>query len=370
MPQPRKGKGARQGGKAVGGQFAAIRADDPPLADGDLTANHSRPLLRHDRQAFADLVRDAAAAGGLDQSLVERDYWMCQVATGLLAESKKYPGSYTSIGGGSLLSLLGITERLSEDVDISVSFVDGTDACSSNKSKNLMEEFQRRAEEKTDISAFRKPNGGGNFIRTVYYPFPTVLPQGSTAAQVKSDKGLRYIGREHMIRAEGMPYMGRFVQERELGLLPPDLAPRLIVGTHPLQVLADKLDAVCWREGQVPHEGQAVINQMVERVRDHYDIFRLLHWLRAENLLDHDSFIATVERTQHEERKLRKKMKSKRPERDRPAEGYASLRAWTSRTPEYAALSAAYPSLRSVVFGELPTYDEVCDAVHSAAEII
>ena len=78
---------------------------------------------------------------------------MCQVATGLLTESKKYPGSYTSIGGGSLLSLLGITERLSEDVDISVTFVAGTDDCSSNKSKNLMEEFQRHAEGKLGITA-------------------------------------------------------------------------------------------------------------------------------------------------------------------------------------------------------------------------
>ena len=75
------------------------------------------------------MLRDAAADGGLNEYLVERDYWMCQVATELLMESVRYPGSYTSMGGGSLLSLAGITERLSEDVDINVTFVDGANAC-------------------------------------------------------------------------------------------------------------------------------------------------------------------------------------------------------------------------------------------------
>ena len=124
MAQRRKGKGTHKNGKAVGGQYTAgDRADDPPLSDPPTLA---RPLTRHDEDAFRDLLEDAATNGGVDIHLVERDYWMCQIASEvLLLESKRYPGSYTSMGGGSLLSLAGITERLSEDVDINVTFVDG-----------------------------------------------------------------------------------------------------------------------------------------------------------------------------------------------------------------------------------------------------
>ena len=137
-----------------------------------------------------------------------------------LMESVKYPGSYTSMGGGSLLSLAGITERLSEDVDINVTFVDGADACNSKKGKRLMEECQAHVEKNLGIKGTRDPNGGGNFFRTVRYAYPSVLPpSGEGRPVVKSDKGLRDAPREHLIEMAGMPYMGRaaFVETRNLG---------------------------------------------------------------------------------------------------------------------------------------------------------
>ena len=331
------------------------------------------PLIRNDPAMFRSLLSAAAAAGGLDESLVERDYWMCQVATHLLGRSQRYPGSYTSMGGGSLLSLLGITERLSEDVDISVTFAGGMDRCSSNKSKNLMEDCQANVEQKLNITGRRDPNGGGNFFRTVRYRYPSVLqPQTVAAAEVKSDKGLRDASEDSLIEVAGLPYMGRVANEHpNLSLLSySDLAPRPIRGTPPLQILADKLDAVCWREGQVPTEGEKGLNQMVDRIRDHYDIHRLILWLRDNEMLNQDSFLETVENSQEQERKLREKMRLKRPERDRPSEGYDTLRAWTPGTAEYGILSERFPDLDVVVFGQLPTYDEVCETIHSAAGLI
>ena len=40
----------------------------------------ARLLTRHDEDAFRDLLEDAATNGGVDIHLVERDYWMCQIA--------------------------------------------------------------------------------------------------------------------------------------------------------------------------------------------------------------------------------------------------------------------------------------------------
>ena len=116
----------------------------------------------------------------------------------------------------------------------------------------------------------------------------------------------------------GMPYMGRAArsQSQPLGLpVLSDLLPRTILGTHPQQVLADKLDAVCWREGLVPTQGDKALNRMVERIRDHYDIYCLIKWLRANSMLDADAFLATVERTKEQERKLRERMRLTRAER-------------------------------------------------------
>ena len=372
MAQRRKAKNTHKNGKAVGGQFAS--GPKPDQTDPDEPPSLKEPLTRNNEEKFRDLLRDAAADGGLNEYLVERDYWMCQVATELLMESVRYPGSYTSMGGGSLLSLAGITERLSEDVDINVTFVDGADACNSKKGKRLMEECQAHVEKNLGIKGTRDPNGGGNFFRTVRYAYPSVLPHsGEQRPEVKSDKGLRDAPREHLMKMNGIPCMGRAArsQSQPLGLtVLSDLAPRPILGTHPRQVLADKLDAVCWREGLVPTEGDKGLGRMVERIRDHYDIYCLIKWLRENNMFDADALLATVERTKEQERKLREKLRIKRPERDRPPEGYHTLNAWTSGTQEYSTLSEHYPNLRSVVFGELPSYDDVCEMIQSAEGVI
>ncbi|MCY4663857.1 MAG: nucleotidyl transferase AbiEii/AbiGii toxin family protein [Acidimicrobiaceae bacterium] len=305
---------------------------------------------------------------------MERDYWMSEVSRALIMESEKYPGSYTSMGGGSLLSLVGITERLSEDVDINVTFVDGADACKPKWGKRLMEECQAHVEADLGIKGYRDPNGGGNFFRTVYYPYPSVLSlPGEDQPEIKSDQGLRDAPRQHLIEMDGMPYMGRVAksQSQPLGLpVLSDLLPRTILGTHPQQVLADKLDAVSWREGLVPTKGDEALNKMVERIRDHYDIYCLIKWLRANHMLDADGFLATVERTKEQERELRERLRITRPERDRPREGYDTLRVWTPGTQEHSTLSAQYPSLRPVVYGHLPSWDDVCDMVRSAQGVI
>ena len=370
MAQPRQGRGTHQHGKPVGGQFTSYAPPDQVEAGDELAL---KTLIRNDSDAFRSLLRDAAAEGGLNESLVERDYWMFQIATRLLGRSNRYPGSYTSMGGGSLLSLLGITERLSEDVDINVTYVDGMDACSSNKSKKLMEDCQANVERNLGITGRRDPNGGGNFFRTVRYRYPSVLtPQAVAPPMVKSDKGLRDISEDNLIEVDGLPYVGRVAQNHPgLSLLPySDLAPRPIRGTHPLQILADKLNAVCWREGLVPKEGNKALGRMADRIRDHYDIHRLIQWLRNNEMLNGDAFLETVESSQEQERKLRDRMRIERPEQDRPSEGYDTLRAWTPGTSEYDTLSERFPDLDVVVFGDLPTYDDVCETIYSAAGLI
>ena len=317
------------------------------------------------------LLTAAAREGDLPERLVVRDYWMCQIATSLMVKSKIYPGSYTSLGGGSLLSLAGITRRLSEDVDITVSFVDGADACSSHKSKRLMEECQASVKSALGIDGTRSGTGGGNYFRSVFYTPPSVLgePDGETQV-VRSDMGLRDAPKEHLVEFDGMPYMGR-VAQRQRRPLPPDLASRRILGISPMQVLADKLDAVCWRESLVPVEGSKALDRLRQRIRDHYDICQLIRWLHERDSLTRELLLAAVERSKVQEQTLRMRAGiHTRPHVDRPSEGFHTLRAWSAGTREHEALASEYPRLRSVVFGELPSFADVCDTVHSAARCL
>lgn len=170
--QPREPRGRREGDQGVGGRFTAARAEDPPLR-GATSHTQRRGLLRDDPGMFSDLLLAAADAGGLARPLVERDYWMCQIATYLVMDSRRHPGSFTSMGGGSFLALAGITQRVSEDVDLTVTHSRGILSCSSNHAKQMMEECQANVETHLGIPGERrnpdgtKPRGGGNYFRTV-----------------------------------------------------------------------------------------------------------------------------------------------------------------------------------------------------------
>jgi len=373
--QRREPRGRREGDQGVGGRFTTARAEDPPLR-GATSHTQRRGLLRDDPGMFSDLLLAAADAGGLARPLVERDYWMCQISTCLVMDSRRHPESFTSMGGGSFLALAGITQRVSEDVDLTVTHSRGIGSCSSNHAKQMMEECQANVETHLGIPGERrnpdgtKPRGGGNYFRTVYYTYPSVLTDaGGTPQEVRSDKGMRDTAKEHLYAANCIPYMGRVAQS--LGMeLPDDLAARPLLGTHPLQTLADKLDAVCWREALVPSKGQAMLDGLVARIRDHYDIHHLIRWLRDEAMLTADGFAAAAERAEALEEPLRAKMSLSRPVQARPHNGYHTLRAWTSGTAEYAALSAAHARLREFVYDEMPSYDDVCAAVHSAAGVL
>ena len=375
MPQPREPRGRNKGSGGVDSRFSAARADDPsPRAAG--SGSGEPGLLRDDPEAFSDLLSDAAKAGGVDAFLVERDYWMCQLASSLIANSKRHPGSYTSMGGGSLLALTGITQRISEDIDLTVTYAQGIARCTPKIGKRLMEECQTRAEAALGLQGVRrnrdgtKPLGGGNFFRTVYYAYPSSLAgDRDEPREVQVDKGVRDAPIEHLSTSDGMPYMGRAA--RSMGIaLPEDLSPRPIRGAHPLQILADKLDAVCWREALAGTQGHEMLDALVKRVRDHYDIYHLIRWLRPEGMLTAEAFLAAVERSIKQEEALRARMKITRPVRARPRQGYHTLRAWTAGTDEHAALSAAHTRLSGVVYGPMPRYEDVCAAVHTAAGAI
>ena len=330
-------------------------------------------LTREDPERFRALVIAASEESGIDPVYVERDYWMFQIAQRLLGDSEKYPGSFTSMGGGSALALVGVLERVSEDADFNVSFVGGAAACSANSGKKIMIEYQHRAES-LGLPAERLGSGGGNFFRSTNYSYRSVLPvdpshRARPETWVNSDMGIRDIDPRYLITMPGQPYLSRFAAANGMDL-PADLQPRDLLTSHPISALADKLDAVCWRSGQVPMEGERSLGSLASRVRDHYDIYCLLGWLDERDMLSRDRLLAAVEHMRRSDESVRLKRRVNRPQHDRPDAGYHTLPVWHHGTAQYAAIKRAYGMLGGLVYGRLPDFDEVVERVHSHGETL
>ncbi len=346
--------------------------DEPPISSGLRSPAGTQPsLLSENRLLFRDLMESAALSGGLTEDFVERDYWMFQVSRCLLGESKKYPGSFTCMGGGSMLALTGIVERVSEDADFSASYVDGAESCTSNKGKRLMAEYQRRVTDVLGLEAKRVGSGGGNFFRTVHYHYESVCEPNEVGAirWVESDMGIRDTDPEFMVSMPAKPYLTRFAESEGIEITV-DLKEREFICSHPLSVLVDKLDSVCWREQEASNGGTKALEMLANRVRDHYDIYKLIGWLAERGELDRERVLAAVAHMRRSDLAIRKRRRVNRPQHDRPTEGYHSLRAWTPGTVEYETIQKAYPALESIVYGDLPDNAEVAKRIRSCAEAL
>lgn len=67
---------------------------------------------------LADLFRAAAAAKGLPEAIMEKDFWVCWVLKRIFSLDK-LPAGVLFKGGTSLSKVYGVIDRFSEDVDLS-----------------------------------------------------------------------------------------------------------------------------------------------------------------------------------------------------------------------------------------------------------
>ena len=303
------------------------------------------------------------AQGVLSPAVIEREYWMFQIARMLQADSKKHPGGVACMSGGSMLALVGITERLSEDADFNISFPGGVAACSNNQGKNLLNEHQQHVAASLGVSAQRQGKGGGNLFRKVHYAYPSVIPAAAVPF-VESDMGIRDTDPQYIITMAGRPYLARAGVQ-----LPASAAGASIRCMHPITTLADKLDAVCWREKAPNMPSQQRLTMLAQRVRDHYDLYMLLRWLAANNHLSAKNVQDAVDHMYRSDAGVRARRNVNRPIVPGPAGGYRTLDAWQPGTLEYQTLQAVYPALQQLVYGHFPSWGTVAAAIRNCPYI-
>lgn len=322
----------------------------PVHPDGPSAASLRSALVRHSR-------------GDLVPSIIERDYWMFQVALCMGSDIPKHPGVSACLSGGSMLAAVGITQRLSEDADFSVAVPGGLAACSNKHGKRLLDALQCKAATRLGITAEHLGPGGGNLFRKIHYRYPSVLT-GAHDPIVQSDMGIRDIDPAYILKLSAQPYLARAGAS-----LPHGYSASEIVCMHPITVLVDKLDAVCWRESTFGAAPDRALASLVARIRDHYDIYMLLKWLDGRGWLSAQSIEDAVTHMLHSDDGVRARRNINRPRVQPPDSGYRSLRVWQPGTPQYEHMLEAHPSLRTMVYGHLPAWEQIAAEIRGCPSI-
>jgi len=208
----------------------------------------------HEDDQFEQLVRIVAAESELTEGIVEKDYWVTHTLWAL-------QGSGIQVffkGGTSLSKGFGLTQRFSEDVDVTLNRGDRDDlpALGSLRSNSTGATTQRRnfyeaLHQTLDISGTEltldRPLDGKWVVveLAARYPVKFDLPD-SMRPFVLLEAGLRawypptvpkHLSSHLHDHLEGLDLIGDYVDNR----------PRDLLCVHPFVTLVDKLDAIVRR---------------------------------------------------------------------------------------------------------------------------
>ena len=302
---------------------------------------------------FEELVERASVHYGLGRHLIISDYWVIRTlhawasAVGDGYVQRRYPDPNVSdvenrvgrfvFGGGTALSAAwGITQRWSEDIDLTLSETGQAkprqliQACT-----HAFDLAARMIPSAFDITEKSEGHCFASFLRSrqtvsrIDVTFSPILDMEPT--WVQRQPVMSMIGRlcdEDMLRAH--PELGGF-EIRTLG---------------PGSTAMDKLLA------QTKAAGSGDMGRIKERARDVYDLACIARESRQfEGHIGRDSkaLLHIAEGKSGADRK-------------RPADGFASLRSFDPSTPEHEALADGYEEVISgMVWGEKIPLDEAID---------
>lgn len=241
---------------------------------------------------FREVILLAAKAQGLNQALIEKDYWVTWVLRNL-ADSP-LASQVVFKGGTSLSKAYRLVDRFSEDVDLAVLLAGRTPSAI----KALLREVHQAAvamgtaEELPEVPG----NGKRGQIRRVYHRYPHLFEQTKADVTESILLEITAFGQPHpLVRLPLVSYIGEvFAQQgltaelAEFGLQPFDFTI-LSVG----RTFAEKIMALV-RASYAPDPAVEVAS----KVRHLYDLHHLIAHPEVQGLLENDELFALLRAVQ------------------------------------------------------------------------
>ena len=306
---------------------------------------------------LAGLVDAASRALGIPQADIEKDIWVVEV---LRSVFQPIAGARVVFKGGTSLSkAYGIIERFSEDVDLLIVADDGVGRGTLDR---ILKDLPRRAATALGITGIREGGSETGVHRSERLAYPAVHPDlGRVKPGVLLEMGVRggpEPAETRMIRS----YAADWALSTSAATLDDfeEFAPVALVALRPERTLIEKLGIVHHLASTFPDSAARI----PAAGRHVYDIFRLLGDDDVLAALLKDGIAATMAADAD-----RRSATNEWPFTPRPSRGFATSPAF-SDGPAADVLAAALSEATTLVWGAVPTYQEVVGRVRSAADVL
>ena len=306
------------------------------------TAAPQRPLA-DDAHLFDTIVKHAAQHYDLDSELIARDYWLVRtlhawneaVGTGPIPRAYPNPelsdadnivGRFVFGGGTSLSAAWGITERWSEDLDLTLIPAAGTTA----------RHFRQACQQTFRATALNLAATHNITDKGIAYCFASFLRDQQAVSRIDIVSSPLDTGPTWIQREMAMSMIGRVCDDDVL-----DAHPEL--GGFEVDTLGPGTTAMNKLLAQTYTSESGNLEHVRERARDVYDlacIARDRHRFEGHIGRDSKALLHLAENV----------LPEGHPKR--PPEGFASLRSFDPATPEHEKLAEGYDDvINGMVWG-------------------
>jgi hypothetical protein len=307
---------------------------------------------------FTSLVD--AASGGLDIPVgdIEKDIWVVEVLRSIF---RPIDGARVVFKGGTSLSkAYGLIERFSEDVDLLVIADAGMGA---RQRERTLKTLPARAAAELGIETKKEGESDRGVHRAERLQYWTAYPDtGRVAPGVLLEMGIRG-GSEpaevREIRSYAAEWALRTGKAAEGDF--EEFTPVQVVALRPERTLVEKLGLLHHLAMTYP----ASATKVPAAGRHVYDIFRLLGDPAIQAALAQEQFASRIAMDSE-----RWSAENDWPYSPRPAGGFAESPAFREGTQAAAALAFALEHARTLIWGVMPSYDEVIGRIRAARQLL
>lgn len=300
------------------------------------------------------LISQTNDATGIPAAFLEKDVWVVEL---LRSVAKPMDGLVIFKGGTSLSKAYDLVERFSEDVDILLVPPDG---CGSGCCDRLLKGICARAGEDLQIQ------GSDGFAekgvhRSLRYSYGVAFRHEQVSEGVLLEIGIRGGADPHERRVI-RSYVASHAIEA-LGASEGDFdefGPVEIDVLRPERTLVEKLAIVHHLSG-LPADDVAT----TEKGRHFYDIYQLLGAATVLDAIGHAGFVPNAAADASAV-----SAKYGWPSSPRPSKGYGASPAFDPDHLNHDLLAAAYGRAVPLIYGSVPSFDEVVERVRLNAELL